>query len=63
MGPGSKLKDAQLMGYPAVVLIGQHTQHDDDLVEVEGRITGMSETMTFDELCERMAGQKEMLGL
>jgi prolyl-tRNA synthetase len=50
MGPGPKLKDAQLYGYPLIIIVGAHTQHDDDLFEVQDRQTGKTEVLSFNEL-------------
>lgn len=54
MGPGAKLKDAQLYGYPTVVVVGTHTQHDDDLFEVQDRASGKSEVLNYSDLLHRL---------
>jgi hypothetical protein len=54
MGPGAKLKDAQLYGYPTIIVVGTHTQHDDNLFEVQDRSTGKSEVLHFNDLLHRL---------
>ncbi|TNE90757.1 MAG: proline--tRNA ligase [Deltaproteobacteria bacterium] len=58
MGPGAKLKDAELLGFPYAVVVGRSWETEQQL-EVRNRRTGESETLGLDEAIDRVVAAIE----